>query len=170
MNSEKRRVKIHELLNTEKLPLKGINLAERFNVTRQVIVKDIAILRAKGFKIVATPDGYIIPNTNVGVKKIVAVSHKEEEIEEELNIIVKYGGVVEDVIVEHPVYGEIKGQIMIKTQYDIIRFLEKIKIQKAEPLLVLTGGIHLHTISCENEIVMSRILKELEEKNYIISE
>ena len=28
---------------------------------------------------------------------------------EELQIVVKYGGIIEDVIVEHPLYGEIIG-------------------------------------------------------------
>lgn len=152
-------------------PQKGTKLANDFGVTRQVIVKDIALLRAEGKEIIATPDGYLIRKTNDGqIKKIIAVNHCENKMYEELEIVIKYGGIVEDVIVEHPLYGEIKGMLMIKTLNDLMKFTEKCNSIKAKPLSMLTGGVHNHTISASKEEDMKEILKELKEKGFLIYE
>lgn len=172
MNSKERRKRIEELLKKNRNPEKGHILAEELGVTRQIIVKDIAILRAEGKKIIATPEGYMMPKEEqkILIKKVIALSHETEDIEDELSTIVKFGGIVKDVIVEHPLYGEIKGMLMIKTFYDIENFMKKIEKCKAEPLLILTGGIHLHTVLVENEDIMENILKELKNKNYLVSD
>ena len=110
MTANERREEIIKNLVKEKKAITGAELASYFNVTRQVIVKDIAILRAAGKNIIATPDGYMInDNSDNRVKSVIAVNHTEDEMESELEIVVKYGGIIEDVIVEHPLYGEIKG-------------------------------------------------------------
>ncbi len=171
MNSKERRKYIEDLLKKSGKPQKGHILAEELGVTRQVIVKDIAILRAEGKKIIATPEGYLIPKEEkIMIKKVIAVSHGTSGIDEELKIIVKFGGIVEDVIVEHPLYGEISGMIMVKTLYDIENFMKKIHEYKAEPLLILTGGVHLHTIAAENEEILKNIINELKSKDYLISD
>lgn len=171
MNSEDRRICIREILEKSDKPQKGHILAEKLGVTRQIIVKDIAILRAEGKSIIATPDGYLIPKIEKKlVRKVIAVSHKTNEIEDELKTIVKFGGKIEDVIVEHPLYGEIKGMLMIKNLYDVDNFVDKINKYEAEPLLILTGGVHLHTIVADNYDILHNIISKLEEKNYIISD
>ncbi|KAJ52869.1 hypothetical protein BD780_003807 [Clostridium tetanomorphum] len=169
MDSSLRREHIKNALVNSMKPLKGQFLAEQLGVTRQIIVKDIAILRAKGVDIIATPEGYLI-NKNVEEKysRILVSSHKSEEIGDELSIIVKYGGMVKDVIVDHPLYGEIKAMLMIKSLFDIESFVKKLNSYKAEPLLVLTNGIHLHTIVTDNEEQMSYIIQELKDKGYLI--
>lgn len=171
MDSKERRKHIESILKVSSQPQKGIKLSEALGVTRQVIVKDIAILRAEGKNIIATPEGYIMPkDSKASVKRIVATIHKPEEIEDELSIVVNYGGIIEDVIVEHALYGEIKGMLMIKSNYDIKNFMKRINEYKAEPLLVLTGGVHLHTISAESDEIINKIVDELKAKGYIVSE
>ncbi|MCD3351796.1 transcription repressor NadR [Clostridium botulinum D/C] len=171
MDSKQRREYIKKILNNSLEPKKGQEFASRLGVTRQIIVKDIAILRASGLNIIATPEGYIIPkNDKHLLEKIVAVCHGRDSIEEELQCIVKYGGIIKDVVVEHPLYGEIKSMIMVKTLYDVEKFIEKINNEKAEPLLSLTSGVHLHTIQCENEGIMKEIIKKLKNKGYLIEE
>lgn len=171
MNSVQRRKYIEELLNKGDEPQKGHVIAEKLGVTRQIIVKDIAILRAEGKKVIATPDGYIIPRQdNNLVRKVIAVSHKPADIEDELETIIKYGGIVEDVIVEHKIYGEIKAMLMLKSFYDIENFMINVNKYNSEPLLILTGGLHLHTISAENHGIIKNILKELKIKNYLVSD
>jgi hypothetical protein len=171
MNSIERRKYIEKLLNESDKPQKGHVMAENLGVTRQVIVKDIAILRAEGKKVIATPDGYIISKqeTNL-IKKVIAVSHNTEDIEDELKTIIKYGGIVEDVIVEHKIYGEIKGMLMLKNFYDVENFIKKVNQYKAEPLLILTGGLHLHTIAAENYSIIQNIINDLKKKNYLVSD
>lgn len=169
MAARERREEIINLLLREKLPLKGTDLAGKFNVTRQIIVKDIAILRAKGHNIIATPEGYMLNNISVDrTKSIIAVNHKDEEMIKELEIVIKYGGIIEDVIVEHPVYGEIKGNLMIKNLNDLNKFKEKLHNTDMKPLSILTNGVHLHTISADSIENMDLIKTELKENGFIL--
>ena len=171
MNSKERREYIKNLLIKKNSTYKGQFLAEELGVTRQVIVKDIAIIRAEGVNIIATPEGYLIPNEESHyVRRVIAVSHSTDDIYNELECIVKFGGIVEDVTVEHPLYGEIRAMLMIKTLMDIEKFIKKFKEFNAQPLSSLTKGIHLHTIKADNEEIIECIIKELKDKNYLISD
>ena len=171
MNSKDRRKRIKDFLYESQEPLKGENLAKNLGVTRQIIVKDIAILRASGIKIIATPKGYIISEDKKNsIRKVLALKHKAEEIEDELETIIKFGGIIEDVIIEHRLYGEIRGMLMIKTLYDVQNFVNKVNRYDSEPLLILTGGVHLHTITVESKDALDNIITELKNKNYLISD
>ncbi|MEG2195576.1 MAG: transcription repressor NadR [Terrisporobacter sp.] len=161
-----RRESIVKLLRENNEAIKGLDLANRFGVTRQIIVKDIAILRAKGNNIIATPDGYIYNIDINRVKSIIAVNHSVEKMIEELQIVVKYGGIIENVIVEHPLYGEIIGNMMIKNLNDLNKFEKSFKSAEAKPLSELTNGIHLHIISANTEEDIYEIKRELEEKGF----
>lgn len=168
MKADERRNHIVEMLIREKKAIKGTALAENFNVTRQIIVKDIAILRAKGNNIIATPDGYMINDNNSRVKSIIAVNHSDSEMIKELEIVVKYGGIIEDVIVEHPLYGEIKGVLMIKNLNDLNKYKKSLEQVDARPLSVLTNGVHLHTISVDCIENMDLIKEELKKEGFIL--
>lgn len=107
-------------------------------------------------------------NDTMKIKKVIATLHNKEDIEDEMKIIIRYGGVIEDVIVEHPLYGEIKGMLMVKSLYDIENFIDNLCKYEAEPLSLLTNGIHLHTISAESEEVMDNIICELKNKGFLV--
>lgn len=169
MKADERRNGIIKILIREKGAIKGTTLAETFNVTRQIIVKDIAILRAKGTNIIATPDGYMVNDDSSNrVKSIIAVNHNDEDVIKELEIVVKYGGIIEDVIVEHPLYGEIKGILMIKNLNDLNKFKNSLKQINAKPLSILTNGVHLHTISADSVENMDLIKEELKKNGFIL--
>lgn len=173
MEAWERRERMLNLLKNSNKPIKGTELSNMYQVTRQVIVQDIALLRARGENILATPQGYVIPKMskkNYMVKKIVCKHAKNSEMEDELKIIVDLGGKVIDVIVEHPLYGEIRGQLEIRSKLDLDEFIDNFRKTKAEPLSSLTEGIHLHTIEVENEEVFLKIKEALKNKNYLISE
>lgn len=166
--SERQRCILNELSKSNN-PVKGQKFAEKFMVTRQVIVKDIAILRAQGVDIIATPEGYIIPEEKEKeVTRIVAVLHNASDMKKEIYSIIKYGGCLKDVVVEHPVYGELKGMLMIKTIYDLDNFIKKFNENGSEPLLVLTGGVHIHTITTSTEEAMDKIIEELRENKFLV--
>lgn len=55
MRAEERRQAIRELLQRAKQPVSATALAAQFSVSRQIIVGDIALLRAAGADISATP-------------------------------------------------------------------------------------------------------------------
>ena len=170
MGSIGRRDNILELLLESTEPLKGSYIANKYAVTRQIIVKDIAILRAEGKNIIATPDGYIINKNENKFKAIIAVTHTEDEMFDEMNIVIKYGGIIEDVIVEHPLYGEITGMLMIKNYNELNKFIQKYKEQRAKLLSVLTNGVHLHTIAAQSQEDIKLIISELRECKFIVSD
>jgi uncharacterized protein len=170
MNSIERRDNIVNLLLESNEPIKGDVIAKKYSVTRQVIVKDIAILRAKGKNIIATQDGYIINKNKNKVKAIIAVTHSEEEMFDEMSIVIKYGGIIEDVIVEHPLYGEITAMLMVKNYNELNKFVQKYEEQRARLLSVLTNGVHLHTISADNKEDINLIISELKKCNFIVSD
>lgn len=169
MNYLDRRNYIQKTLMNSELSVKGQDFADELGVTRQIIVKDIAILRAAGVNIIATPDGYIMNKRDKELNsKVLVLCHKRDEIEDELNTIIRYGGIVEDIIVEHQLYGEIKATLMLKTIYDVERFIKKLYEYKVEPLLKLTDGLHIHTVVTETKEQMDNIIHELDKKGYLI--
>ena len=106
----KRREGILSLLEDTNMPLSGTELARHFNVSRQVIVQDIALLRAEDQKILSTYRGYVLEKDQVKKKKYIrvfCVCHSTEDTRDELQTIVDYGGHVLDVAVDHPLYGQI---------------------------------------------------------------
>jgi len=171
--TEERRRKILEILNYSDEPITGSDLAKKFDVSRQVIVQDIAVLRAKGINIMATSNGYYISNINEKNRniKIVVCNHEGyDSIEEELRIMVDMGAKVLDVIVDHPLYGEIRCPLMINSRYDLENFIKKVKEVKAEPLASLTDGEHIHTIEVPNDEIYDIILKKLNEAGILVKD
>lgn len=168
--SEFRRKAIIKQLEESDLPITGSELAEVFDVSRQVIVQDIAIIRASGLHIMATSNGYLIPKHNKSsqlIKTFVSKHNGFENMEEELMIIVEYGGRIIDVIVEHPVYGEIVGTLHISSKEDVNKFLDRVRESNANPLSILTQGDHIHTIEVPSEKVFRLIMDELRVKGFV---
>lgn len=164
MRSEDRRKQILDILQKSTSPVSAASLAATFSVSRQVIVGDIALLRASGTEISATPRGYVILRESAGIIHQIACQHSGDEMEAELNAIVDNGCTVLDVIVEHPVYGQLTGPLQVSNRYDVQQFLDRCTL----PLSNLTEGIHLHTLSCPNEDAYSRVLKVLKELGFLL--
>ncbi|MFO7881792.1 MAG: transcription repressor NadR [Kosmotogaceae bacterium] len=168
MNREQRLQKIIDILNNSRTPVSGNKLTEKLNVSRQMIVKDISLLRTRGYEIRSTSRGYIYYSRKK-LRKMVVVSHAPERIGEELRLIVNNHGRVLDVIVEHPVYGELKGRIDVASVEDVSRFLARLRGSNAFPLLKLSSeGIHMHTIEVDNEDHFDLILKKLDEAGFLV--
>jgi len=170
MNASQRRHKLFTILKESKSPITGSELADMLKVSRQVIVQDVAILRAAGRDILATSQGYLIDG-NSEIKTLtatIACKHTKEEVEDELMTIVNYGARIIDVIVEHPIYGELKGLLMIQTPADVKDFMKKYRTGEADLLSALTGGVHLHTINVMNEEVITRLKVALKKKGFLL--
>lgn len=162
-----RKKRIVEEIKKSDKPLSASKLASLFGVSRQIIVGDIALLRASGIQIIATPRGYILENTPKENTYTIAVKHTDDKLADELYTIVDMGGAIIDVIVEHPIYGQLTGELRIHSRYDVNEFLEKCEAKKAAPLSQLTDGLHLHTIQCQSDEIYNRILKALNDKGYL---
>lgn len=141
-------------LKTASEPMPGRTLGEMTNVSRQVIVGDITLLKAKGEPIMATSRGYIYIHPQAEpqqIEKIIVCSHTAEQTEDELNILVDHGVTVKDVKIEHQVYGDLTASVMVSNRSEVKKFIQNIQETNASLLLELTEGIHLHTIIANSE-------------------
>ena len=171
MDAQTRRQAIARRLEREHAPISATVLAREFSVSRQVIVGDIALLRAGGLDVAATPRGYVLPSRPVGgLNFTVACNHGEQKMEEELNAVVDQGCTVLDVIVEHPIYGQITAPLQLSNRYEVGEFVRRVREEGAAPLSLLTAGVHLHTISCPDKASFERVCRELERLGLLLKD
>ncbi|MDY6328117.1 MAG: transcription repressor NadR [Lachnospiraceae bacterium] len=168
MTGKERRDSIIKMISG-KSPVSGGSLSKSLDVSRQIIVSDIALLRAEGYDIISTNRGYFL-NSPSGATIIVKVNHTDEQTEDELNTIVDLGGTVIDVFVHHKVYGKISADLDIRSRRNVKEFIENIKSGKSTPLKNITSNYHYHTISAENEEILNIIVEELKNKGYLVEE
>ena len=166
MKSDERRKSIVNLLLSEKRAVSGSELAEKYDVSRQIIVKDISILKEQGFDLVATSAGYVIQSSPY-VERVFKVLHTTEQTEDELQAIVDLGGIVADVFVWHKAYGKLEAKLNISSRSQIKQFIESVRTGKSVELMHITGGYHYHTVRAENEKILDSISDILIERKYI---
>lgn len=173
MSGEERREQILNRLKAGRGPISGTDLAREFEVSRQVIVQDIALLRAFHKNILATNKGYLYfseQEEERKSKRTIKVKHKDSDILDEFYTIVDCGGKVLDVVVEHEIYGQITVDLIINNRQDADNFVNKCKNSTNKTLNVLTDGIHYHTVEAVSEELLDRVEKRLLEKGYLIKE
>lgn len=169
MKAGERRERILEYFRRQTGPVSASTLAAEFSVSRQIIVGDVALLRASGVDIDATPRGYILKEKEKkGLIRRVACVHNGEQMADELNICVDYGCEVLDVIVEHPVYGELTGKLYLQSRYDVAQFIQKVQQESAHSLSELTDGAHLHTLRCPSQDIFEKTCEALKASGYLL--
>ena len=142
----------------------GSELAEALRVSRQVVVGDVAVLRAEGRPIVGTPRGYLLLEpepAGARVTAVLACRHDRRGTRPELTALVDHGVTVIDVIVEHPLYGELRANLMLRTREDVDRFMDRLRSERGELLSSLTGGLHLHTVSAPDRPTLEEARRSL---------
>lgn len=168
MEGNTRRENLIKILKDRPEPISGTELSKLLGVSRQIIVQDIALLRANNFNILSTTKGYLLYQQEYPrVKRILRVRHSTEQIEDELCTIVDHGGKILDVKVFHEIYGEIITQLIIRNRSDVYDFVNKVNEKKIVPLKELTAGIHSHTVEADTEETLDRIEQALRDKKYL---
>ncbi len=168
MKVTERRKAIVNLLSASKTPISGGELSEQFNVSRQIIVQDITVLKGLGYEILSTHNGYVIHKSPL-LERVFKLKHTTKQTEDELNSIVDLGGTVVDVFVWHKVYGRISATLNIFSRLQVKQFLEGVRTGKSTELMNITGGYHYHTVRADSEEVLNKIENCLKEKNYLAS-
>src|SRR5579862_2418383 len=164
-----RRQRIIAWMRSHGGPVRGGELAKRLRVSRQCLVQDVAILRASGEEILATPQGYRLPKGPIRPHRaLLACKHAPERTEEELQTFVDNGVKVLDVIVEHPLYGELRGALMIESRADVGDFLLRWRGTKANLLSSLTRGVHLHTVEASKPEMIARAKTQLQARGILL--
>ena len=166
LSGQERREQIQRILERSKVPVAGTDLAKKLEVSRQVVVQDIALIRANGVMITSTNRGYVLQETAT-VSRVFKVFHTDEQVEEELNLFVDFGAKVEDVFVYHRAYGVIKVDMNIKSRKDVRKYMEDISSGKSTNLMNLTSNYHYHTILAEDEQTLDMIQEELQQKGFL---
>ena len=169
MSGEERRYQILQMLKTQTAPLSGAALASRFHVSRQVIVQDIALMRAENHDIFSTNRGYLYrreEDAEPMPKRVFYVRHTTAQVLEEFLTVLELGGKILDVVVEHELYGQIRVDLLIETKQEAQDFFEKLLKSHDNPLKVLTDDCHYHTIAAPSETLLDLIGQELERKGF----
>lgn len=166
MNGQERREQIVKIIENSDHPVAGTELAKALGVSRQVIVQDMALLRANGVEIMSTHRGYVMPESK-SKSRVFKVIHTEEQVEEELNLYVDLGGKVEDVFVYHRIHGVIRVDMNIRSRRDVQKYLQEIASGKSTQLMKLTSNYHYHTIVADNEETLDAIQEELTARGFL---
>lgn len=160
MSGEERRDELLNMLQTASAPIPGTELAKRLEVSRQVIVQDIALIRAKDIDIYSTNRGYVL-NDKKEYVRVYKVRHEDDEVEQELQTIVDYGGHIKDVFIYHKVYGVVRADMNIASRRDVRNYMEGLKNGKSTFLKNVTDGYHYHTVTADDEQALDDIQEEL---------
>ena len=171
MDAKERRSAILQLLRSRTLPVTGGELAKLMGVSRQVIVQDIALIRSGGAAVFATPEGYLVPSATpqAAARLVVAARHTTlEAMRRELETVVKFGGTVVDVSIEHAVYGEISAPLMLRSRMGVDIFMAHFESGETAPISALTDGVHLHTIEANSEEQMKAITDALRREGLLV--
>lgn len=168
MSGTERRNQIVERIKKNAVPVSGTMLAKEFEVSRQVIVQDIALIRAAGYDIISTHRGYLL-NEPISVNRVFKVQHTDEQTEEELYSIVDFGGTVANVIVNHKVYGQMEAELNINSRKKAKDFIDDIKSGKSSPLKNITSNYHYHKVVADSEETLDMIEETLQEKGFLVT-
>lgn len=161
--------KIYKYLKEARRAVNGNELAEQFNISRQIIVQDIALLRAKGYDIISTNRGYIINDNSLTVK--LCLHHENEEITKELYTIVDNGGTIKNVIIDHPVYEEIVATLNLSNRKEVDEFVAKMNKHQGTPLKQLGDGYtHYHEIIAPSKEVIDNIVADLDQLGFLVKQ
>lgn len=166
-----RRKDIISFLSSHTEPVNGTDLAKRYGVSRQVIVQDIALLRAESREIFSTNRGYVLYQSATKrdtCTDVILVQHIAGQTFEEMKTIVEYGGRMLDVFVDHDLYGQIRADLVINDLEDAKDFCRRMESSASKPLKELTGDYHYHTIAAPSVKVMALIKQELKEKGFLV--
>ena len=167
-----RKQELLALLKQSKEAINGQSLAEQFGVTRQIIVQDIALLRADGAQIISTNRGYIYKNSddNSYAHRLFKVNHTVNEMEEELLAIVDNGGRIKNIMIDHPVYGEIQTLLKLTCRRDVKHFLKQATSSDFRPLSELTNGVHFHLVEADSQQDLDYIEEALHHLGFLVKE
>lgn len=167
MNAEERRTKIGLYLSSSDSAVTGSELSRLFGVSRQIIVQDITVLKAKGYDVISTHNGYIVQKAPYK-ERVFKLRHDRDETEKALYCIVSHGAIVVEDFVWHKVYGKIRAGLNIHDEQTVKKFMDGVRSGKSTELMDITGGYHYHTVRADNEETLDAIESELKRYGFLV--
>jgi transcriptional regulator of NAD metabolism len=166
MTGKERRDYILKRLEGQEKPVNATKISEELNVSRQIIVGDVALLRASGVDILSSSRGYRLGTTS-GITRTIVCKHKKEDAIDELVIVANSKCTMLNVSIAHLLYGTLTGELHIDTMEDVVMFQEEVKRTHAKLLSELTNGVHTHLVEAPNEEALQELIDQLDAKGYI---
>lgn len=166
MTTAERREEILKILQRADNPVAARELASRFGVSRQVIVQDMAVIRASTPEIISTTKGYVMQQESYFAKEF-KVRHSKEKAADELNLIVDCGGRVRNTSISHRVYGRVSVDMDIRSRADVAEFIEALENSHSSVLSSATSGYHYHLVEAESEERLKMIEEKLWEAGFL---
>lgn len=164
---DERRQAIVDALRASAGPLSGASLGKACGVSRQVVVQDIALLRSQGAHIVSTNRGYVLGPASARPCRLFKCRHTQDQTAEELLCVVDLGGRVEDVFVNHRIYGLISSKLGIACRRDVELFMEGLSTGRSAPLMMVTSGYHFHHVSAADGETLDLIGEALDKRGFL---
>ena len=165
---EERRQELLRALRMAGEPILGSDLARQFGVSRQVLVQDMAILRAAGSDVIATPRGYLLRNPEPAAHRdVLRLQHDRAALAEEMTILVDLGIRILDDVVDHPVFGALRTDLYVSSRQDVQELIERLEATTSLPLQELTGGRHSHTVESTRPDLLVKAREELKRRGYL---
>lgn len=168
MKANERRAEILSLIDNSQNPVAANILSEKYGVSRQVIVQDIAILRAQGYGVISTNRGYVLDSGATRYERVYKCRHNLNELIHESEIVINNGGTVEDIFVNHRVYGKISARLELSTMRHAEELYRSLMAGASKPLMSVTDGYHYHTVSAQSEEALEKIEQELRKEGILI--
>lgn len=166
MNTSERRKEILRILQGTEIPVAARELAAKFGVSRQVIVQDMAVIRASTPGILSTTKGYAIQQDTSFTREF-KVRHRQEQAAEELNLIVDCGGHVKNISISHRVYGRVSAEMDIRSRHDVTEFVEALNSSRSTVLSNATSGYHYHLVEASSQDRLDLIGQQLEKAGFL---
>lgn len=166
MDAQERRLRVLDILK-EGERVRGTELAKALGGSRQIIVGDVALLKAGGVPVISTPRGYYMKKEPRGYLRTLVCFHNRRRTAEELRLIISLGGMVHNVSVEHEIYGSITANLEIKNKNDVDDFIRRMKMKKVPLLSTISGGIHSHLIETKGEKEMDMVEEGLRKAGFL---
>ena len=166
MNTGERRGEILKILKQAEVPIAARELAGRFGVSRQVIVQDLAVIRASTPGILSTTKGYVMEQDSSCTREF-KVRHSQDKAAQELNLIVDCGGHVKNISISHRVYGRVSAEMDIRSRQDVSEFIQALQNSRSTVLSSATSGYHYHTIRAESKEILDIIQEKLQKAGFL---
>ena len=169
MNTAQRRTEILKLLQQAEKPVAARAMASQFGVSRQVIVQDMAVIRASTPGILSTTRGYVLQQQDKDIvcTREFKVRHGQEKAAEELNLIVDCGGHVKNISISHRVYGRVSAEMDIRSRQDVNEFVQAINSSHSSVLSSATSGYHYHLIEASSQERLDLIGEQLKKAGFL---
>ncbi len=168
MKTAQRRTEILKILKNSEEPIAARALAAQFGVSRQVIVQDMAVIRASTPGILSTTKGYVLQqDSDACCSREFKVRHGQEKVSEELTLIVDCGGKVKNISISHRAYGRVSAEMDVNSRQDVNEFVEAINSSHSTVLSSATSGYHYHLVEAASEERLDMIEQQLKMAGFL---